>query len=242
MFRITQWRRLSVGFVFLLAHVGGAQHAQSLGVSSHDAVFDPVMNHLDEVTGAVWPAMQVTLLGGASGLFTPGRARYVACAWSQGCKDWIELLDNLLLAADHHAVTSLQSPDAAARSHVHVVDSLRREFLGAPDIVNVIGIAAVDQNVLCLKMGQKIRDSFVHDRRGNHQPDRTRLRELSHKLRERGGANGFLLGQLRNRFRRPVENHALMAALEKPPRHVRAHSSKTNHADLHSLFLLRNRF
>src|SRR6266446_3204136 len=33
-----------------------------------------------------------------------------------------------------------------------------------------------------------------------------------------------------------------MAAVEKPPRHVRAHSSQTNHADLHSAFLLRNRF
>ena len=43
-------------------------------------------------------------------------------------------------------------------------------------------------------------------------------------------------------FRRPVEDHALMTSLEKPPRHVRAHSSKTNHADLHSVFLLRNRF
>src|SRR5881409_1085061 len=175
------------------------------------------MNHFDEVTGAVWPAMQVSLLGGASGLFTPGRARYVACAWSQGCKDWIELLDNLLLAADHHAVTSLQSPDAAARSHVHVVDSLRREFLGAPDIVNVIGIAAVDQNVLCLKMGQKIRNSFVHDRRGNHQPDRARLREFLYEVAQRGGANGLIFRQLRDRLRRSIEHHALMASVEKPP-------------------------
>jgi hypothetical protein len=41
------------------------------------------------------------------------------------------------------------------------VDALRREFLGAPEIVNVIGIASIDQNVLCLKMGQEIRDSVV---------------------------------------------------------------------------------
>jgi hypothetical protein len=42
--------------------------------------------------------------------------------------------------------------------------------------------------------------------------------------------------------RRPVEDYALMASLEKPPRHVRAHASETNHADLHSVFLLQNRF
>src|SRR6266542_1738008 len=192
------------------------------------------MNHLDEVTGAVWAAMQITLLGGTASLFTPRRPRDIAHAWSQGRKDWIELLDNLLLAANHHAVTSLQSPDATTRSHVHVVDSRRREFLGAPDIVYVIGIAAVDQNVLCLKMGQKIRDSLVHDRRGNHQPDRPRFCELLYEVAQRGGANGLIFRQLRDRLRRSIEHHALMASIEKPPRHVRAHSSKTNHSDLHS--------
>src|SRR5262249_35506012 len=40
----------------------------------------------------------------------------------------------------------------------------------------------------------------------------------------------------------PEQPPALMASLEKPPRHVRTHSSQTNHADLHSVFLLRNRF
>src|SRR5262245_53721185 len=117
------------------------------------------MNHFDEVASAVWPAMEVPLLGG-TGFLAPRRARDIAQAWSQPGKDWIEMLDHLLLAADHHAVPALQSPDAAARAHVYVVDPLRREFLGAPDIVNVIGIAAVDQYVLCLKMGQKLRDRF----------------------------------------------------------------------------------
>src|SRR2546428_2126725 len=241
-FGVAQWRRLSIDRVFLLAHVGGTQHAQPLGVRGHEAVLDPVVHHFDEVAGAVWPAMEIPLLGGASGLFTPRRARYVAHAWSQRGKDWIEVFDYLLLATNHHAVPALQSPDATARSHIYIMDSLRREFLGAPDIVNVIGIAAVDQHVLCLKMGQEIGDSFVHHRRRNHQPDRPRLGELLYEVAQRGGANCLLFRQLRHRFRRHVEDHALMAAVEKPPRHVRAHSSKTNHADLHRVFLLRNRF
>ena len=41
-------------------------------------------------------------------------------------------------AADHHAVAALQAPDAAARAHVHVVDALRGEFLGAADVVDVV--------------------------------------------------------------------------------------------------------
>src|ERR1041384_1517586 len=102
MFRITQWGRLSIGCVVLHAHIGGAQHAQPLGISGHDAVLDPVVHHFDEVASAVWSAMQIPLLGGASDLFTSRRARYVAHAWSQRRKDGIEVLDDLLLAANHH--------------------------------------------------------------------------------------------------------------------------------------------
>src|SRR5438128_5380849 len=126
--------------MFLLAYVGGAQHTQPLRVRGHDAVLDSVVNHFDEMAGAVWPAMQITLFSGASDPFTARRARDIAHAWSQPGKDWIEMLHYVLLAANHHAVTSLQSPDAAARSHVHIVDSFRRAFLGAPDIVDIIGI------------------------------------------------------------------------------------------------------
>src|SRR5215468_5424360 len=101
----------------------------------------------------MWPAMQIPLLASASNLFTPRRARDVAHAWSQAGKEGIEVLDDLRLASNHHAVPALQSPDATTRAHVHVVDALRREFLGAPEIVNVIGIATVDEDIVALKMG-----------------------------------------------------------------------------------------
>jgi hypothetical protein len=42
------------------------------------------------------------------------------------------------LAADHHAVTALQAPHAAARADVDVVNALRRQLLGAPDVVDVV--------------------------------------------------------------------------------------------------------
>src|SRR5262245_26089225 len=100
MFRIAQGRRLSVGFVFLHAHVGGAQHTQPLRVRGHDAVLDAVVHHFDEVASAVWSAMEIPLLGRASSLFTPRRARYVARTWSQRRKDGIEVLDYLLLPAN----------------------------------------------------------------------------------------------------------------------------------------------
>ena len=40
--------------------------------------------------------------------------------------------------------------------------------------------------------------------------------------------------------RRPVEDHALMAALEQPPHHVRAHPAKSDHSELHKSLLVLN--
>src|SRR5262245_41327590 len=108
MLRVAQRRRFGIDLMLLLAHVGGSQDAQTLGVGGHDAVFDAVMNHLDEVARAVWAAMQIALLGCAAGLLASRGARYlVAHARSQPAEDWIEMLDHSVLTANHHAVTSL---------------------------------------------------------------------------------------------------------------------------------------
>jgi hypothetical protein len=64
------------------------------------------------------------------------------------------------------------------------VDPLRREFLGAPDVIHVVGIAAVDEDVFGLKVEQKAGDGFVHGRRRDHQPDRPRLLQLGHEILE----------------------------------------------------------
>src|SRR5207237_10043913 len=125
------------------------------GLAGHEPILDAVMNHLDEVAGAVRSAVQVTLLGGTADLFTPRRARYVAHAWSQPGEYWIEVLDHLRLPPNHHAVASLQSPAPTTRPDVHVVDSLRREFLGAPDIVHVVGVAAIDKDVALLQRASR---------------------------------------------------------------------------------------
>ena len=53
---------------------------------------------------------------------------------------------------------ALQAPDAAARPHVHVMDPLRRQLLGAPDVVHIVRVAAVEEDVAGLEMGQEIRD------------------------------------------------------------------------------------
>ena len=56
---IAQRRRFGVARARPLADIGVAQDVESLGVRGHQPVLDAVVDHLDEVAGAVRPAMQV---------------------------------------------------------------------------------------------------------------------------------------------------------------------------------------
>ena len=113
------------------------------------------------------------------------------------------------------------------------MDALGFEFLGAANIVDVIGIAAVDQDVAALEMGQQIGDDIVHHAGRHHQPDRARLGEFLDEVRQRRGADGLLLHQLRHRVCRSVVHHALVAALQKAAHHVPAHPAEADHSKLH---------
>ena len=58
---------------------------------------------------------------------------------------------NALLAADNHEVPAIHAPNAAAGPHIHIVDLFRSQLFRAPNIVNVIGVAAIDYNVARLQ-------------------------------------------------------------------------------------------
>src|ERR1019366_5509490 len=58
--------RLGIGLALLFADAGGFQNPQTLGIRGHDAVLDAVVDHFDEVPGAIRPAMQIALFGGAA--------------------------------------------------------------------------------------------------------------------------------------------------------------------------------
>src|ERR1700691_334929 len=63
---VTQRRGLRVDLLLVLADVGALDDGQALGDRGHHAVLDAVVHHLDEVPGAVRPAVQVPLLGRAA--------------------------------------------------------------------------------------------------------------------------------------------------------------------------------
>ena len=56
---------------------------------------------------------------------------------------------------DHQAVAALKAPDPAAGTGVHIGDAFGFKLAGAPDIVHVVGVAAVDDDVAGLKAGHK---------------------------------------------------------------------------------------
>ncbi len=193
------------------------------------------------MAGAVAAAAQVTELGGAADLLASGRARDVSDAGRQRLKDRIEAPHGSFRPSDHHAIAALQAPDAATGSDIHIIDAFRSERVGAQDVVDVIGVATVDEDVAAFEVRYDFGDRLVDRARRNHQPDRPRLLKLAHEFCDRGRSDRALLCQIFDRLPRHVEDHALMAASEQPSHHIGAHSSQANHCKLHDILLHQSR-
>src|SRR5205823_647368 len=131
--------------------------------------------------------VKITFLGGAGGFFAARSARDVAAAGGERLENWIEVLDDFFFAANHLAVAAIKAPDAATGANVAIVNTFRAEFFGTANIVNVIGIAAVDDDVVLFKLGDEIVESCVDNSRGDHQPDGAWLCEFFHKIVKRAG-------------------------------------------------------
>ena len=71
----------------------------------HHAVLDAVVNHLHEMAGAVAAYVAPSFVG----------------AGRQGLQEWADMVDDFIFAADHHAVSLFQAPDAAAGAHVDIM-------------------------------------------------------------------------------------------------------------------------
>ncbi len=115
-------------------------------------------------------------------------------------------------AADHQAVAALEAPDAAAGAHVDVVDALGGEFFGAADVVDVVGVAAVDEDVAGFEMRDDLGDGVVDGCGGDHEPDGAGFGEFAEQVFDgRGGGEDFLCGHLLDDLRGTIEADALVA-------------------------------
>src|SRR5207302_10273187 len=98
---VAQGRRLRALGVRLLTDVCSTQYAETFRICSHDAVFDAVVNHLDEMACAVRSAVEVALLGRTGCLVASRRAFDVANARREARENRIETPHRRRPATDH---------------------------------------------------------------------------------------------------------------------------------------------
>ena len=214
------------------ADIGIFKDIHAFGVGGHDAVFDAVVDHFNEVTSAVGSAVEVAEFGGALVIGTSHCAGDVADARSEGAEDRVEVLDDFVLAADHHAISALQAPYAAAGSDIHIMDSLGRNVLGAADIVDVVGIAAVDDGVAFFKKREEVVDGGIHRSRWHHKPNGARGFELGNEIREGCRAGRAFFDKGVNGGLRAVEDSGFVAVAKKTEDHIGPHAAEADHTEL----------
>src|SRR5690348_2992217 len=143
------------------------------------------------------------------------------------------MLDDVFFAADHLAIAALEAPDATAGADVDVMNAAWGEFLGAANVVDVVGVAAVDENVAGFEFGGEVVQRCIDHTGGDHQPDSARLAEFLYEIVERRRAGGALSAELFYGVGAAVVDDALVAVFLQAAHHVGAHPAETDHAELH---------
>jgi hypothetical protein len=115
------------------------------------------------------------------------------------------------------------------------------ERFGSPDVVLVERVSSIDDDVALAEERDDLVEGGVDEGSGDHDPDRARLLQFCHEVLERVSGDGTVLRQILRRFRVQVEDDTLMAAAQKAPHHVRAHSSQSDHSEFHHSLLGRAR-
>src|SRR6202035_2760868 len=115
--------------------IGILQDIETFGIGLHQAVFDAVVNHLDEVSGADRAGVDIALLDAGVASLAPAGARDVADPRRQRREDRIEAVDHGLVAADHHAIAAIDAPYAAGRADVDVMDAAFLQGFAAAHVV-----------------------------------------------------------------------------------------------------------
>ena len=135
---LSQGRRLGVRFLRVEADVRMLEDVQPLGICLHEAVLDPVVDHLHEVPCTRRAAVQPALLLGCRIPRAPRGADSGVDTGREGVEYGHEPTHGLVVAADHHAVAALAAPDAPAGAHVDVVDLPATQLARAAEVVDVV--------------------------------------------------------------------------------------------------------
>src|SRR5262245_41030667 len=141
-------------------------------------------------------------------------------------------------AADHLAISALESVDSAAGSRVDVMNAHFLERVRSSDIVDVVRVTAVYNNIAALEALCQVSQGALDHRGGHHYPRDPWFGQFLGKVIQRCRAGSALFDQFIDRFLVGVKDHTLMAAAEQSPHHVGAHPAETDHAHLHWKSLL----
>jgi hypothetical protein len=113
------------------------------------------------------------------------------------------------------------------------VQSFAGEFFRAANVVDVIGVAAVDHDVADVELTGQLVQRSVHHAGRNHQPDGARLGKLFYEVVQRSSTQSAFPGELLHGVRAAVVDHPLVTVFLQPPHHIGAHPAQSNHAQLH---------
>ena len=139
-------------------------------------------------------------------------------------------LEIILVTTHHERIPAVDAPHAAGNTAIHEVNALRLEFGRVTRVIGVTGIAAINDHVAGLKQLGKLVDGAVGRLSSrNHDPHQTwRLQGCHHFLKARHTA--IRLGGA-------VEADHFMSCGRDALRHVAAHTSQTDHSQLHDVLL-----
>src|SRR5262245_49970675 len=102
------------------------------------------MNHLDEMAGARWAAVQIAFFTRPGPLLPPRRSLDLVAARRERPEDRLQAIEDLFFSADHEAISAFGAPDSAARADIQVVDALLGEPLGPPHIIFEVRIPTIN--------------------------------------------------------------------------------------------------
>src|SRR5262249_56717279 len=122
-----------------------------------------------------------------------GRPGYFPAPGSERFEEGIEMIDDLTFPADHLTVTTFESPHASARADIDVIEAPAFQLFCSPNVVYVVGVAAIDDDVARFHVSGEFLDGAVNDGRRNHQPGRSRRSKFAHKIIKRVRCNGSFM-------------------------------------------------
>src|SRR5262249_51417009 len=187
-----------------------------------------------EVARAGGAAIEITFFRRAVCVLATRRSRDLASSGRQCFEDRLQMVEGLLLAADHQTVTSLGAPDAARGADINITDAFFIERLCATHVVFEMRIAAVNDDVAAgHKLRQYVDDLFSRVAGGNHDPDGAWFLHLFDQVLDGSRAPRAFALHLFNAVGVEVKDEAFMPAAHQTANHVGAHASQANHSQLH---------